>query len=127
MGVAVMEAAVMRAAMPATPAKNTPTPSSVVISNVIYLVGAVALAAVVVAIVVLRHRRPTSVQSNMDTFHRGLAALAPGDPPLRRRPAPTSPHADSDLADNRQRPAGTVRPMAGGSAPSRPTSGAGSG
>jgi hypothetical protein len=106
---------------------TTSTPSSVVISNVMYVVGAIVLAAVVVAIVVLRHRRPTSVQSNMDTFHRGLAALAPGDAPLRRRPASSPPPAAGESADNSPRLVGTVRPMAGGSAPSRPTSGAGSG
>jgi hypothetical protein len=107
--------------------KTTSTPSSVVISNVIYVAGAVVLAAVVVAIVVLRHRRPTSVQSNMDTFHRGLAALAPGDPTPRRRPSPGPSPGPGARADDRSRLAGTVRPMAGGSAPPRPTSGAGSG
>jgi hypothetical protein len=117
----------MLTALFATSVGTTSTPSSVIISNVIYVAGAVVLAAVVVAIVVLRHRRPTSVQSNMDTFHRGLAALAPGDPPARRRPAPAPPAGSGELADNRPRLVGTVRPMAGGSAPPRPTSGAGSG
>jgi hypothetical protein len=61
------------------------TPSSVILSNIAYLVGAVVVACAVIIIVVLRHRRPVSTEENMDTFHRGLAALAPGQAPRGRR------------------------------------------
>jgi hypothetical protein len=61
------------------------TPSSVVISNVGYLAGLVVLAAILVTIVVVRHRRPVSTEANLDSFHRGLAALAPDQAPGRRR------------------------------------------
>jgi len=87
----------------------TTAPSSVVLSNVMYLVGAVVLAAIVVTVVVLHHRRPKSIQSNMDTFHRGLAALAPEPVPGRRRSGPVV--------------AASVRPRAGGVTP-RSSSGA---
>ena len=53
------------------------TPNSVILSNIAYLVGAVVVAVVIITIVVLRHRRPVSTEENMDSFHRGLAALAP--------------------------------------------------
>jgi hypothetical protein len=68
------------------------TPSSVVISNVGYLAGLVVLAAILVTIVVLRHRRPVSTEANLDSFHRGLAALAPDKVPGRHR-QPQIPHA----------------------------------
>jgi hypothetical protein len=57
--------------------------NSVVIGNLIYLIGAVSLMVVLSMIVVLRHRKPKSVEANMASFHRGLRALAPETPPRR--------------------------------------------
>ncbi|MGH9115220.1 MAG: hypothetical protein ACRDWW_05260 [Acidimicrobiales bacterium] len=51
--------------------------SDVVLSNVAYLIGVVVLAVIGGVVVWLRHRRPTSVDANVETFHRGLRALAP--------------------------------------------------
>ncbi|HLI23660.1 MAG TPA: hypothetical protein VKU91_01795 [Acidimicrobiales bacterium] len=50
---------------------------AIVLSNLMYLVGAVAAMVLLSLVVVLRHRRPKSVEANVKTFHRGLAALAP--------------------------------------------------
>jgi hypothetical protein len=51
--------------------------SSVVISNLAYLVGAVVLAIIGGLFVWLRHRKPKSVAANVESFSRGLRALAP--------------------------------------------------
>ncbi len=59
--------------------------ASVVISNLLYLIGAVVLAVIVATIVVLRHRKPMSVEANMKTFNRGLQALAPDEQAAKRR------------------------------------------
>ena len=53
--------------------------SPVVISNLLYLVGAMVMAIIGGMIVVLRHRKPKSVEANITTFSRGLRALAPED------------------------------------------------
>jgi len=54
--------------------------SSVVLSNLAYLIGAVVLAVIGGLVVWLHHRQPKSVDANVESFHRGLRALAP-DPP----------------------------------------------
>ena len=54
--------------------------SGVVLSNLAYLVGAVVLAIIGGLVVWLHHRQPKSVDANVESFHRGLRALAP-DPP----------------------------------------------
>lgn len=51
--------------------------SAVVLSNLAYLIGAVVLATIGGLIVWWRHRRPQSIYSNVESFHRGLQALAP--------------------------------------------------
>lgn len=68
--------------------------SSVVIGNLAYLVGAVVLAVVLGFVVWYRHRPPRSVESNVESFHRGLRALAPDERTVRpvgstARPTPT--------------------------------------
>ncbi|MGH9077345.1 MAG: hypothetical protein ACRDY0_07820 [Acidimicrobiales bacterium] len=86
-----------------------PSMVGVVLSNLMYLVVAVGAIIFFSLIVVLRHRRPRSVEANMRTFHRGLEALAPdnprGDGRVTARPRP--------------RPAGTppVHVIAPGSGP----------
>jgi hypothetical protein len=61
--------------------------ASVVISNLLYLVGALVLAGIGATIVVLRHRKPMSVEATMKTFNRGLRALAPEEQAATRRTA----------------------------------------
>lgn len=51
--------------------------SEVVLSNLAYLIGAVVLAIIGGLIVWLRHRQPKSVDANVESFSRGLRALAP--------------------------------------------------
>ena len=51
--------------------------ASVVMSNLVYLIGAVVLAIIGGLIVVRVYRKPTSIESNVATFNRGLRALAP--------------------------------------------------
>ncbi|MDQ2728371.1 MAG: hypothetical protein M3Y91_11035 [Actinomycetota bacterium] len=52
----------------------------VVISNLLYLIVALAVAVIGALVVVLRHRKPKSVEANVASFHRGLRALAPDQP-----------------------------------------------
>jgi hypothetical protein len=52
----------------------------VVVSNLLYLLGAVVVAVIGALVVVLRHRKPKSVEANVASFHRGLRALAPDQP-----------------------------------------------
>lgn len=86
------------------------TPSSVVISNVGYLVGLVVLVVIVVSIVVLRHRKPTSTEDDMDSFHRGLAALAPEHGSPRRRSGSSQFRSESLRSGSSSAP-----PVSGGS------------
>lgn len=62
--------------------------SSVVYSNLMYLGGAVVLMIVLTLVVVLRQRKPKSVEANMESFNRGLRALAPTPQAPRRSSAP---------------------------------------
>ena len=63
--------------------------SGVVLGNLAYLIGAVVLAFIGGLIVWLHHRQPKSVDANVESFHRGLRALAPDatSPEPRRPPA----------------------------------------
>ena len=73
--------------------------ASVVLSNLAYLAGAVVIAVVISTVLVLRQRKPRSVEANVESFHRGLRALAPTPPPADRRgrrPGPTAPGAPSE-------------------------------
>jgi hypothetical protein len=58
--------------------------SGVVISNLAYLLGAVLLAIIGGLVVWLRHRQPRSVDANVESFQRGLRALAPDSPGPKR-------------------------------------------
>jgi hypothetical protein len=63
-----------------------------VVSNLLYPVVAVGVAALLCVLIVLRHRRPKSVEANMRAFHKGLRALAPeGDNPVAGSSAPRRP------------------------------------
>jgi hypothetical protein len=52
----------------------------VVITNLLYLIVAIGVAVIGALVVVLRHRKPKSVEANVASFHRGLRALAPDQP-----------------------------------------------
>jgi hypothetical protein len=47
------------------------------VSNLLYLLAAVGLSAIGSTVLYLRHRRPTSMESGMKEFNRGLEALDP--------------------------------------------------
>jgi hypothetical protein len=51
--------------------------SGVVLSNLAYLIGAVVLAIIGGLAVWLHHRQPKSVDANVESFQRGLQAIAP--------------------------------------------------
>ena len=57
-----------------------------------YLVVPVAVAVILIVLVALRHRRPKSLEANVESFNRGLQALSPeaqsGKRRGRRPPAP---------------------------------------
>ena len=78
---------------------------AIVVSNLMYLVGAVVAMVLLSTIVVVRHRRPKSIEANMKTFNRGLRALAPDASP---RPRPTKP--DSQRVQTRPRSVQTINP-----------------
>jgi hypothetical protein len=72
---------------------------AIVISNLMYLVVAVVAMVLISLVVVLRHRRPKSIEANMKTFNRGLRALAPESAPGERvvtaRPMPVQTRSRS--------------------------------
>jgi hypothetical protein len=45
--------------------------------NLLYLIGAVIAIAIICSILYLRNRRPSSVDSGIDSFQRELRALSP--------------------------------------------------
>jgi hypothetical protein len=55
----------------------TPTLAALVLTNLLYLAGAVVVASLVSGLYVLRHRKPKSVESGIESFSRELRALAP--------------------------------------------------
>jgi hypothetical protein len=65
--------------------------SGVVLGNLAYLIGAVVLAFIGGLIVWLRHRQPKSVDANVESFSRGLRALAPDASTSASRRAPAGP------------------------------------
>lgn len=52
----------------------------------LFLLFAVVASAVGIAIVLVRNRRPSSMQHSISEFERGLQALAPQDPRRKLRP-----------------------------------------
>ncbi len=67
-------------------------------SNLLYLLAAVGLSGIGSTLLYLRHRRPTSVDSGMKEFNRGLEALDPsrarnGRPPANRSPGSRPPRS----------------------------------
>ena len=56
-----------------------------------YLVVPVGVAVVLIVALALRHRRPKSLEANVESFSRGLRALSPGAEPRRRGRRPSPP------------------------------------
>jgi hypothetical protein len=54
---------------------------------VAFLLFAVVASAVGIAVVLMRNRRPNTMEHSIDEFERGLRALDPDTPPRRRRRA----------------------------------------
>lgn len=82
--------------------------SSVVLSNLAYLIGAIVLAVIFGLLVWLRHRKPKSIDANVESFNRGLRALAPDNPPRRRG----QPAVRGALPPRPPEPLRSVRPTA---------------
>jgi type IV secretory pathway VirB10-like protein len=81
--------------------------STLVIQNLAYLVGAIVLAIVIGLVVWLRHRPPRSVDANVESFHRGLRALAPDSNGPVNRPVGLRiqpPHAAEPAQDEEDVP-----------------------
>jgi hypothetical protein len=53
-------------------------------ANLLYLLAAVTLSVVVSVVIVLRNRKPTSMEAGIKAFHRQLEALAPERRPDER-------------------------------------------
>jgi hypothetical protein len=54
--------------------------AGMVLANLLYVVGAIVVATIVSAFVLLRHRRPRSLESSIEMFSRELKALEPERP-----------------------------------------------
>ena len=46
-------------------------------ANLLYLAAVIVVSALISLIIVLRNRKPTSMEAGIDAFHRELKALAP--------------------------------------------------
>jgi hypothetical protein len=55
------------------------TVAALVLTNLLYVAGAVVVATLVSALYVLRHRKPKSMESAIESFSRELRALAPDE------------------------------------------------
>ena len=53
-------------------------------ANLLYLVAAIVLSVVVSVIIVVRNRKPTSMEAGIEAFNRELRALAPDKRPATR-------------------------------------------
>lgn len=93
--------------------------ASVILQNLVYLIGAVVAAVVLGLGYTLYHRRPKSVESNMESFNRGLRALAPDATPRRRRWSRQAPAPVRAPAPGRN--VHTVVPALPGESPVRPS------
>ena len=50
----------------------------------LYLAAAIAVSVLAISVLVVRNRRPKSMEAGMREFEKGLRALEPADPPARR-------------------------------------------
>jgi hypothetical protein len=58
------------------------------LSNLLYVVAAIVVATLISALIALRHRRPKSLESGIESFSRELRALAPERDGQERQVAP---------------------------------------
>jgi hypothetical protein len=70
--------------------------AGMVLTNLLYVVGAIVAATVVSGLVLLRHRRPRSLESSIEMFSRELRALQPERPGTRPVILNTSSHIPPD-------------------------------
>jgi hypothetical protein len=68
-------------------------------SALAFLLVALLLSGIGSAVLVLRNRRPTSVESGIDEFRREMSALAPPERPVRRRRGSQGPPAEASEPD----------------------------
>jgi hypothetical protein len=104
------------------------TVAALVLTNLLYVAGAVVVATLVSALYVLRHRKPKSMESAIESFSRELRALAPdeeiGGPASRNedraggqpRSGPAAGQAGQE-AGFRRLPSRNVQPGGRGDAP----------
>jgi hypothetical protein len=76
------------------------------LSNLLYVAAAVVVATLVSALIALRHRRPKSLESGIESFSRELRALAPEPEGIEGRPTRPPPRMAS-VAVRPRRPAAT--------------------
>ncbi len=76
------------------------------LSNLLYVAAAIVAAIVISALIALRHRRPKSLESGIESFSRELRALAPEADGAEARGRPPQPRMTS-VAPRPRRPAAT--------------------
>jgi hypothetical protein len=87
--------------------------SSVVLGNLVYVIGAIVMIVILTLVIVLRQRKPKSVEANMESFHKGLRALAPSDTsPKRGSVAPAGRRVERPRVERRSPVRAAVEPVA---------------
>jgi hypothetical protein len=76
------------------------------LSNLLYLAAAIVAAIVISALIALRHRRPKSLESGIESFSRELRALAPEADGAEGRASRPQPRV-TNVAVRPRRPAAT--------------------
>ena len=79
------------------------------LSNLLYVAAAIVAAILISALIALRHRRPKSLESGIESFSRELRALAPEPDGAEARPTRPQPRMAS-VALRPRRPAATRGP-----------------
>ena len=93
------------------------TLAALVLTNLLYVVVPVVVATLVSGLYVLRHRKPKSVESGIESFSRGLRALAPDRRPRVPRSSRQAPDALTTPAGHVVRPVPLLQPDAGAAVP----------
>jgi hypothetical protein len=76
------------------------------LSNLLYVVAAIGAAILISALIALRHRRPKSLESGIESFSRELRALAPEPDGAEARASRPEPRV-TNVAMRPRRPAAT--------------------
>jgi hypothetical protein len=74
------------------------------------LAGAVVAAVVICTVLALRHRRPKTIEADMESFSRGLRALAPESVRVTRRSNSPEPTVDLRTTRSEQGPSSRLPP-----------------